>query len=99
MSLTAAATQTTRCGSGGRLGLSGTPSYGGGHGAAPADPARWHCEWCDAPWPCDSARMRQYGSDRVGLSMYMGGRLSLAAGELPTAPPGELFDRFVHWTR
>lgn len=61
-----------------------------------------HCERCDAPWPCDTARMQlaeQYGADRVGLSLYMGGRLVQAVRELPPTAPGELFERFVQWTR
>ncbi len=72
--------------------------------AVPHPPTRpgWHCEPCDAAWPCDPARMQlaeQYGTDRVGLSMYMGGRLSQAVREVPTAAPAELFERFVVWTR
>lgn len=73
-------------------------------GAVPHPPTRpgWHCERCDVPWPCDTARMQlaeQYGADRVGLSMHLGGRMSLAVRELPNATPGELFERFVRWTR
>lgn len=72
--------------------------------APPHPPTRpgWHCERCDAPWPCDTARMQlaeQYGADRVGLSLHMGGRLVQAVRELPTTAPGELFERFVQWTR
>lgn len=73
-------------------------------GDVPHPPSRpqWHCELCDSPWPCDPAREQlaeQYGPDRVGLSIYVGGRLADAARELPTAPPGELHERFVAWTR
>ncbi|WP_255597752.1 hypothetical protein [Micromonospora sp. RL09-050-HVF-A] len=46
-----------------------------------------------------------YRGDRVGLSVYMAGRLYDATGDLVTLnpnavpAPAELFDRFLAWTR
>ncbi|WP_231932515.1 hypothetical protein [Micromonospora rifamycinica] len=48
---------------------------------------------------------RDYRRDRVGLSVYMAGRLFDATGDLVTLnpnavpAPAELFDRFLAWTR
>lgn len=66
----------------------------------PSRPA-WCCERCDQPWPCHAARVElaeRFGSDRTGLARHLGGLLWQAARELPTATPGELFERFVRWT-
>ncbi|KWV29456.1 hypothetical protein AWV63_28495 [Micromonospora rifamycinica] len=68
----------------------------------------WRCRVCAAPWPCQPARLmltRDYRRDRVGLSVYMAGRLFDATGDLVTLnpnavpAPAELFDRFLAWTR
>lgn len=61
----------------------------------------WMCEPCAAPWPCDPERVRlaeEYAADRVGLSMRMGVELVNAARDT-RGDPGELFERFVSWTR
>lgn len=60
----------------------------------------WDCRACGRPWPCDPAR--EYLAQRldsIGLAMYAWDHLDEAAGELPNAPPGELFERFLAWTR
>lgn len=68
----------------------------------------WLCRVCAAPWPCQPARLaltRDYRQDRVGLSVYLAGRLFDATGDLVTLnpnavpPPAELFERFPAWTR
>ncbi|MEU7616342.1 hypothetical protein AB0B27_09630 [Micromonospora rifamycinica] len=68
----------------------------------------WLCRVCAAPWPCQPARLmltRDYRRDRIGLSVYLAGRLFDATGDLITLnpdavpPPTELFDRFLAWTR
>lgn len=67
----------------------------------PARPG-WDCAACRQPWPCSPARVRlgeAYGGDRIGLAMYVGALLFAATAEIPTADPGDLYDRFVCWTR
>ncbi len=68
----------------------------------------WLCRVCAAPWPCQPARLlltMDYRRDRVGLSVYMAGMLFDATGDLiklnpnSVPPPGELFERFLAWTR
>lgn len=68
----------------------------------PAQPS-WLCQDCPdgAAWPCSPARIRlaeAHGRDRVGLSMFVGGLLFAAAGDLSTTPAAELHERFVSWT-
>ncbi|MGC4856164.1 flavin reductase [Micromonospora sp. DT4] len=63
---------------------------------------QWDCHTCGQAWPCAPARVRlaeAYGRDRIGLSMYCGSLHPVASEELPTAAPGELWERFVGWTR
>lgn len=64
----------------------------------------WTCQTCNGgvAWPCEPARVRlaeAYRGDRVNLSMYLSALLTAALVEMPTTPPGELFDRFIAWTR
>lgn len=62
----------------------------------------WICTGCAADWPCAPAKVNlseEYGVDRVGLAVHMSIQLHRAAGELPTATAGELYERFVKWTR
>ena len=60
----------------------------------------WDCDTCARPWPCDPARehLASY-LGRVALAVHMWERLDLAAGDLRTLPPSELFERFLSWTR
>lgn len=63
---------------------------------------QWDCRTCKEAWPCEPARVRlaeAYGRDRVGLAMYCGSLHPVASEELPAATPGELWERFVGWTR
>jgi hypothetical protein len=68
----------------------------------PDQPA-WTCGTCGQDWPCDPARERaklEHRDDPVGLSVYFGALLGIAAAEIPSrVTPGELFDRFIAWTR
>ncbi|MFI7608863.1 hypothetical protein ACIBTV_27635 [Micromonospora sp. NPDC049366] len=64
----------------------------------------WNCRGCNGavPWPCPPARTRlaeAYRGDRVNLSMYLGSLLTAALMEMTETPPGELFERFIAWTR
>lgn len=67
----------------------------------------WLCKVCTDPWPCEPARLlllMEYRRDMIALSIYMGGLLHDAVGDLirlhPGTPPNsaELFDRFLDWT-
>lgn len=62
----------------------------------------WDCGTCSAPWPCHPARVElaeRYASDRIGLAAYVGAQLDHAAREMPTIGVGDLFERFVEWTK
>jgi hypothetical protein len=67
------------------------------------DRPSWLCGHCGQDWPCSPARVElgeQYAGDRVGLSVYMAAQHGQAAGEISaTVPPGELYERFLAWTR
>jgi hypothetical protein len=63
-------------------------------------PPSWDCLACERPWPCDPARERMtrlYAA--TTLSIMMADRLLDAVGDMPTASPADLFDRFLAWTR
>jgi hypothetical protein len=68
----------------------------------PDQPA-WVCGTCGKDWPCDPARERaklEHQADPVGLSVYFGALLGVAASEIPVrVTPGELYERFIAWTR
>ena len=60
----------------------------------------WRCAGCAEPWPCPTARAHLVRVvDPVQLAMIMATRLTEAAGDLPGTQPGDLWDRFVAWTR
>lgn len=62
----------------------------------------WECLTCGEAWPCPVARDQiaaQWGSDRVGLSVYLGIQMERAAAETTQVTAGELFGRFLSWTR
>jgi len=66
---------------------------------APARPS-WGCRVCQKPWPCDLARKDMCSEmDRTALTIYMWLNLEDAVLERPDTPVGELFDRFIAWTR
>lgn len=62
----------------------------------------WDCAECGEPWPCKPARVElgeRYAGDRFGLAVYVGMQLDHAAREMATADAGDLYERFVAWTR
>lgn len=64
------------------------------------DRPTWNCRNCRAPWPCPPARTRLMAElDSIALAMYAWICLEEAAGDLTTATPVHLFQRFLHWTR
>jgi hypothetical protein len=65
------------------------------------DPHRptWDCLGCGKPWPCDPAREEMAGENRITRAILMSMMLDKAAGDMPTAAPGELYERFIAWTR
>ncbi|SCL43134.1 hypothetical protein GA0074692_6778 [Micromonospora pallida] len=79
--------------------LSPPVNPGGRH--QPARPS-WDCQVCAGPWPCPAGRTELHGTfagDKVGLSMHMGVVLHLAVHEISPDVDGQLFGRFVTWTR
>jgi hypothetical protein len=65
-----------------------------------ADKPSWDCGSGGRPWPCDPARerLRAEGAG-TPLAVLMSMYLEEAVAELPAAPPGEIFDWFIAWTR
>ncbi|RKN38436.1 hypothetical protein [Micromonospora endolithica] len=62
----------------------------------------WDCMGCGQDWPCAPAKVRlgeAYGSDRVGLRVYMAGLYEQALDELLMWPAADVFTRFVLWAR
>ena len=60
----------------------------------------WHCRSCRAAWPCDAARTELASSlPRTALAIYMTVQLGVAAGDMPSVEPSELYLRFLQWTR
>jgi hypothetical protein len=62
----------------------------------------WSCGGCGTPWPCPT-RQRQlqaeYTHAGVSLTLYLAACMVDAAFDLPIAPAGALYDRFLGWTR
>ncbi|MBU2667784.1 flavin reductase, partial [Actinoplanes bogorensis] len=60
----------------------------------------WDCLACTRPWPCDPAR-EELATElgRTSLAMYLFAYLNEAAGVMPGVTPGELYERFLAWTR
>lgn len=62
----------------------------------------WDCATCGQPWACHPARVElaeRYAGDPISLAVYVGMQLDHAAREMPNADPGDLYERFVAWTR
>jgi hypothetical protein len=60
----------------------------------------WDCRACARPWPCGPARAVMCDEmDRVALSVYMWLNLGDAVLYLADSSAGELFERFIAWTR
>lgn len=59
----------------------------------------WDCLACGKPWPCDPAREElRTEMDLVQLAIYMWANLEEAVGDMPVSM-GDMFDRFISWTR
>lgn len=68
----------------------------------PHQPERpsWDCDTCGRQWPCDPARERLI-SEGTGpsLAAVMWMHLEYAVEEMPQMTGGEIFERFISWTR
>lgn len=65
------------------------------------DRSDFRCAVCEQPWPCLPARVQlgeQYARDPAGLAELMSDYL-FEAVRVFLAPPQELHERFVAWTR
>jgi hypothetical protein len=61
---------------------------------------QWTCAGCSAPWPCASRRHRlvvEYPHDLLPAALYLAACLVEAAYDLPEAPAGVLYRRFLGW--
>ncbi len=66
---------------------------------APTRP-QWSCVGCSAPWPCASRRRQlvaEYPDDLLPAALYLASCLVEAAHDLPEAPAGVLYRRFLGW--
>ena len=60
----------------------------------------WKCHACGEEWPCPPARERFLATVGIrDLAVMMGQMLHDALEDLPGTGPGELYDRFIVWTR
>lgn len=62
----------------------------------------WDCPRCAAPFPCEPSReLLRADLGAIPLAMLMWAMFNAAVVDLgDSAPPaGELFDRFIRWTR
>jgi hypothetical protein len=60
----------------------------------------WDCIACGEAWPCDPARTDLAATfSRTRLAIYQVAQLTVAAADMPSAPPAELYERFIAWTR
>lgn len=67
----------------------------------PLRPA-WSCAGCSLPWPCPTRRdqlVAEYATDTLPLALYLAACLVDAAYDLPHAPAGVLYQRFLGWLR
>ncbi len=61
----------------------------------------WDCGACGKDWPCDPAREELAAEyrDGVQLAMVAWDYLEAFCHDQPAGPVGEMFDRFIAWTR
>jgi hypothetical protein len=66
-----------------------------------ADRPSWDCGTCGAPWPCEPAREQIIAEHGAGtrLVLWMSIDMIDAARENPGLLPGQLYERFISWTR
>ena len=60
----------------------------------------WRCAGCGDEWPCPSRRAAlaaEYDGAWVSLALSTNVLFADAAGDLPNAPAGALFRRFLGW--
>jgi hypothetical protein len=64
------------------------------------DRPSWNCQTCVAAWPCEPAR-KQLAAETSGtyLIVRMSAELVEACRDQLPLPPGELYERFIGWTR
>lgn len=67
----------------------------------PHQPLRpsWDCAACGQPWPCRPARERMAAEADTSLRIAAWSWLEEAMRDMPDAPAGQLWQRFVGWTR
>jgi len=61
----------------------------------------WQCGGCGDPWPCASRRQQllaEYLGARVSLTLYVTALFVDACRDMPSAPAGDLYQRFLGWT-
>ncbi len=62
----------------------------------------WRCVGCGGPWPCPTRQRElraEFTGATVSLSLYLAGMFVDAVQDLPHAPSGELYRRFLAWVR
>jgi hypothetical protein len=62
----------------------------------------WLCSGCGLDWPCPARRaqlLAEHHQAHVSLGLYLGACLVQAARDLPDAPAGVLYERFIAWFR
>ncbi|SCF11846.1 hypothetical protein GA0070558_12985 [Micromonospora haikouensis] len=67
----------------------------------PLTPA-WTCGGCSADWPCHERRQElraEFDRAPVSLAFYLAAHLVDAAQDLTHVPAGDLYQRFLGWTR
>ncbi len=60
----------------------------------------WTCGGCPSAWPCDTRRaelLAEYAGAHVSLALYLATCFADASEDLPQAPAGELYGRFIGW--
>jgi len=60
----------------------------------------WTCGGCDDLWPCVSRRrqlLAEYDGAVVALHLYLTALMVDALQDLPAAPAGQVYDRFLGW--
>jgi hypothetical protein len=62
----------------------------------------WTCVGCGQLWPCPTRRrelLAEFSGSSVGLGLYLSACLVEASAQLPDVLAGELYSRFVGWSR
>ncbi len=62
----------------------------------------WTCAGCSLPWPCATRReelVAEYAGNLLPLAIYLASCLVDATYDIPDAPAGSLYRRFLGWLR